>query len=325
MENEVRDEIEEDFHDRASRPLAVIGHAQRAPTEEMARAVRIDLGADPHDHAPGRDTTDRVVPAPRALRIPNRPFYPSNVLGEHVRHREICAWLFAGLVREIAGGLCALPSGCELDVRLRLAARVDPEETCQELEALLSSKARGLIVRVTPCAGSFGILELEQWHDSMAVNEAKLVVVVQLRDAISDGMECGHSEGAAAMLLRRTDASDRSADLKSALHIHRPGRGPVDSMPRTVDLAAKWGRTAVDQVETVWMQGLSTEACQQLNKMLGDGVRKRDLDAMLGNCGDASPWLAAIHALENAERLALPQLIVAQHGSGIVSLVCRNQ
>ncbi|WP_139186122.1 MFS transporter [Ralstonia sp. 25mfcol4.1] len=324
-ENEVRDEIEEDCHDRASRPLMAISYAQRTATAEMARVVSIDLGADSHDHAPCSELTDRAVPAPRALRIPNRPFYPSNVLGEHVRHREICSWLFADLVGEIVCGLCALPPGCVLDVRLRVTARVDPDETCQELEALLSSKARGLIVRVTPGAGSLDISELEQWHDSMVMNEAKLVVVIQLRDAISDGMEFGHSEGAAAMLVRRIGASGPSADLTSALHIHRPGRGTVDSIPRTVELASKWGRTAVDQIETIWMQGISTEAYHQLNRMLGGSVWKRDLDEMLGDCGDASPWLAVIHALENAARLALPQLIVVQHGNSIISLVCRNQ
>lgn len=323
-ENEVRDEIENDYHDRASRPLAVLGHFKRVATHEMAHAVRIDLSEHMPDDA-ASDPVNLSRPLSRALRMPGRPFYPSNALGEHVRHRALCSWVFGDLIHEMEARLRAMPIGSVLDVRLRLAARVDTERTSQELEELLSSTARGLIVRVTPSVAMLDISEMEQWHDSMTMNDAKLVVVIQLRDAISSGIEYGQTEGAAALLLRRAEALSPPENTTSALHIHRPAIGTVGSIPRTVENALKWGRSAGEQIDTIWMQGLTTEACHQITKILGDVVKKQDFDAMFGDCGDASSWLVVVHALEHAERKMLAQLLVTQPANNVISLVCRSE
>jgi hypothetical protein len=175
-------------------------------------------------------------------------------------------------------------------------------------------------IRQTPVAveGS-GLAVMDQWLDQRAGDQALLLVVaVQVAPSPLD-----NTAEAAVGLLFGNRATQTG--LASVAYLHRPEQEREltnEALLYAVRQSLDWVPLSAQDIGQTWLAGVGTQREAAINSALtslgmpavcGQGLC--DLDALLGQPGIASPWLAIAAAMQTLERGAGPQFILSGDSS----------
>ncbi|WP_426114507.1 hypothetical protein [Pseudomonas sp. DSP3-2-2] len=192
-----------------------------------------------------------------------------------------------------------------------------PEDLVQRVwqQAWAASGIRQLAVP----AEDKGLAALDVWLDQR-INDPGLLLVVAAQ--IAPSQPEGTAEAAVGILLgnRLTQTT-----LAPIAYLHRPEleREPTtEALLYAVRQALDWVPLAARDVEQTWRVGTDVQRDVAINTVLSEvGMPANNdhglcnLDALLGQPGQASPWLAIAAATQTIERGAGPQLIFSGNSS----------
>lgn len=318
---------EEKCHKLASQPLVVLGHGWCFSADDKENSVEelvtggVKMVPRPSRAVPGLDVNARW------LEIPDRQFYAGNELTEHARHHVVCDWLAERLVGCVSAELAALPASTDLHVDLTLQSTTDLSHIRTRLHELLCAEAPKLRVTVNASKDPLSLFETDAWHDRLNPRDAHMLVAIGLRNAVSERLQDGAAETGVVLLLARLGVARNATTDATVLRLHRPAIGPAGDVGKTLGLAARWGQADSRRSTAVWNSGLSEELVRAVKSSLPSGGQTQwvDLEATVGNCAGARGWLATALAAEHARRTGEPQLVLAQEGDDMITLVCRKQ
>jgi hypothetical protein len=314
-------------HERASKPLVVLGHAWCFSADDNENSVD-DLIAGNVRMVP---RTSRAAPgvdvAARWLEIPGKPFYAGNELTEYARHGVIIDWLLKKLVDRVSTGLTSLPARTVLHVSLSLQSAADLAEVRTRVQELVSATALKLRVEINASKDHLSLFETDAWHDRLGPHDANLLIAINLRNAVSERLQHSAAEAGVALLLAHPGTTRTPSTDATVLHLHRPAIGQAADVAKTLELASRWGKSDSKHPTTFWNSGLSQELVRMVKSdTLADAQTQWvDLDTTVGNCAGVGAWLATALALEQTKRSGDPQLVLTQDGDDLIALVCRKQ
>ena len=323
--NRVGDGAEQACHTAASRPLAILGHAWCVAADESENSLEGVLrSVDSPKLRPSAAWPDKDVNA-RWLNIPDMPFYPGNGLSETFRHRELCKWLLGRLIDRLVPPLKALPPQTTLQLELYQQSKLQSDAFETRIRDLIAERVPALKLRTASAEHPHSLLRIDAWLDDRDANIAHLLVAIELRNAISAVLSDGVSEAGVALLVARP-RSALPADSTRVL-VHRPAKARLDDAARTLGLAARWGHASRDRMPTVWTHGLTGDSLSALRQpgSLAQEAQWNVLEASVGDCSGAGPWLAAAFAAESACTTGDPQMVLSGEGDELIALVCRKQ
>jgi hypothetical protein len=324
--NQVSDRELDRCHERASEPLVLIGHAWIFSGEDKDNEAvgitdaAVQLKPRPSGAVPNIDVSARWIA------IPGRSINPGNAFSERDRHREISEWLLLRLVAQLALQLCKLPSSVSLHVTLSLSGHVDAKFAGDRLENMLADLHLNMPVTVVTINERVSLFQVDSWLDESNDRTMHLIIAIQLRNAISSLLEKGYAEAGVALLMGHPSLAAVLADLTS-VNIHRPAQGQRERLDDTLLRATRWGRSAVADLDTAWtcdMPPTSYSSIRASNHFKPTTVLC-DLNATIGDCGFASPWLTLALAARQAIGSGLPQTVIVQEGDEIIALACKNE
>ncbi|MGF6413155.1 hypothetical protein [Paraburkholderia sp. MM5482-R1] len=324
--NRVSDHETEKCHALASEPLALLGHAWCFSSDHDENGIEglVDGSLVLRPRASRAEPNTDV--SARWLELPDQQFHAGNELTEHARHQAVCNWLLVRLIDSLAPQLMALPARTTLQVESSLHSVLEDTDVRALLQQLVSAKSPSLRVTMTPPPAPSSVFQADAWFDRMRPPVVHLLVAVRLRNAVSERLQDGVAEAGVALLLGHPSLA-KTMTGNPPLLLHRPARGPVDTVGETLGHAMRWGKAASTRVKTVWSHGLSPElevAIKSASKL--DGQRSKiDLKTTVGDCGAAGGWLATALAAELAARTGDPQLVLTPDGGDLIALVCRKQ
>lgn len=324
--NRTSDAIEKRCHDLSSQPLAVLAHAWRFSSSAEGNSVEDLVDGKTRLRAvssPIRPNTDVMS---RWLDMPGKRFYGGNARTEHARQTEVCEWLLDELVNDVAPQLLQLPRRVSMKVDLCANSVLEPATVAARLLSLLKGRLPSLRIEINPPTKELSLFHSDSWHDGARVDEVRLLVAVQLRNAVSEVLANGVAE-AASMLLVGIPAVAGQMNDRAPLCLHRPARGVSGQVTGMLELAVRWGRTSFDQIGATWHTGLREEATRAIRSScrFGNRMRPVELDTTVGDAGAARAWLATTLAAANAALTNEAQLVIAQEGDDVVALVCQKQ
>lgn len=180
-------------------------------------------------------------------------------------------------------------------------------------------------IRQTPVAveGS-GLAVVDHWLDQRSDDHALLLVVaVQLEPSSRDGT----AEAAVGLLLGNPRPQTRLAPVA---YLHRPEQErqlTTEALLYAMRQSLDWVPLSAPLIEQTWLAGVDVQREASLNTALVEmGVPARHgqglcpLDALLGQPGKASPWLAIAAAAQTVQRGAGPQFILSGNSSAEAGL-----
>lgn len=156
-----------------------------------------------------------------------------------------------------------------------------------------------------------GVMALDLWLDdnSAASEKSVLVIAVQLRSEVP-----ANSGEAATALLFGLPELEREQRQPAFTAVHRPVVTPSDHERTVLATALDWSETQPSDIDRTWISGL-TELKRNNNLVsvpqatAETAPRIADIDAALGDTGNASGWLAIAVAAEQARSRAGVQLV----------------
>ncbi|MEX3984677.1 hypothetical protein AB4Y45_37565 [Paraburkholderia sp. EG287A] len=322
--NKVSERIEQDCHDRASRPLAVLGHAWCFSSDMKENTVDSVLGGGLRmEPRPSATVGDKQVLA-RWLVLPNVTFSPGNELSEYARQQAVITWLLARLLERLASTLTSLPR----DTRLLAELSVFPVGHVGAVEAQLreyaAARAPGLKIDVKRTEEAVSLFRVDGWCDRRDPQSPRLLIAIELRNAISALLSDGVAEAGVALLVGHPQLS---SSVPSRLCLHRPASGALDETATTLALAARWGRTALEKLSAVWSHGLHLDQIGAVRQgsAFTDHTPWFPLETSVGDCSSVGPWLTLALAAENAQTTGEPQLVLCREGDDVLALVCKKK
>jgi hypothetical protein len=165
-----------------------------------------------------------------------------------------------------------------------------------------------------------GLNAFDLWLDDIWQQPAALIIISAVVRAVPQ-----ENEGEAIswlLLLNRYHP-----DFPNAVRLHRPEKGNINSLAKTLNRALLWGSMPADEVKGAWTTGkaltqggewsLACEANQLAFSMIEDN---RDVDQITGYTGRAAPWLAVTLATAVAQQ-AGSQVVVAETGKDEIWIV----
>ncbi|RQR66284.1 hypothetical protein DIE18_00595 [Burkholderia sp. Bp9125] len=323
--NRVSDEAEQACHAMASRPLAILGHAWCFAANDSENSLDgILTGTELAKLRPSGAVADSEVNA-RWLDIPEMRFHPGNELAEHARHHAVCTWLLERLIYRLLPQLNTLPPRTKLQVELHHRSRLKSEAVETRLREVLAQRVPVLKVNVVPGEHTIPLFRTDAWLDNRDVNTAYLLVAVELRDAISTVLSDGVAEAGVALLVGSPRLT--SPAMPVGLRLHRPAKGTLDAVARTIEFAARWGQSSRDRLRTVWAHGLASDGASAIRQAASfpDETRWIALETSVGDCSGTGSWLAVALAAESARTTGDPQIVLCGEGKELIALMCRKQ
>ncbi|HDV6324270.1 TPA: hypothetical protein RJR39_000302 [Burkholderia cenocepacia] len=323
--NRVSDEAEQACHALAARPLAILGHAWCFAANDSENALEGILnGSELSTRRPSGAVADSDVHA-RWLDIPDLPFHPGNELVEHARHHAIGMWLLERLIDDLLPQLSALPPRTQLQVELQHRSRVTSESVETRIRELIAERVPVLKIDLMPGKHTSSLFRTDAWLDKRDVNTAHLLIAVELRDAISTVLSGGVAEAGVALLVGGSRLASTANSV--GLRLHRPAKDSLDGATRTVGLAARWGRSSLERLRTVWTHGLTRDSVGAVRQTarFPDQTHWNVLENSVGDCSGAGPWLAVALAAESARITGDSQMVLCGDGKDLIALVCRKQ
>ncbi|ADG18269.1 conserved hypothetical protein [Paraburkholderia atlantica] len=324
--NHVSDCEMERCHAIASVPLALIGHTWRFSANRDENDVQgvvdgsLRLKTRTGGAKPNTDVDARWI------EIPNQEVHSGNELTEYSRHRLVCNWLLAQLIEDLTPQFAALSAGTTLHFEAVSHCALKSIDVSDRLEKLVIGKFPGLRMIAKPSIEPSSVFGTDALLDSMRPGVVHLLVAVQLREAVSERLQDGAAEAGVALLLGHPSIAEKKSEA-SALLLHRPARGQVNTIGETLDNAMRWGKATSANVGALWSHGISPEievAIRSSSQV--DGKKSRiDLRTTVGDCGVAGGWFATALAAEFAARTGDPQLVLTQEDRDLIALVCRKQ
>lgn len=214
------------------------------------------------------------------------------------------------VLAELSPALAKVPQDTPLALLLEIDSSL-PQNLLSRLwrRAWNASGIRQLIV---PVAGN-GLAALDQWLDLRIDDHALLMVVaVQFSPAQPEGT----AEVAVGLLLGNRLTQNT---LPAIAYLHRPEQAlglTHEHMLYAARQALDWVPLSAQSIERVWRAGIDAlgegAITATLNAVPLPKQPKQelcDLDALLGQAGSASPWVAIVAAAQTIERDAGPQFI----------------
>ncbi|WP_158940300.1 hypothetical protein [Burkholderia sp. S171] len=323
--NRVSDRELDKCHARASEPLALIGHAWIfSGVDEENEASGITDGAVQLKPRASLASSNSDVTA-RWIDIPGRSFNAGNAFSERRRHIEIIEWLLECLITRLAPQLRRLPSSTSLRVTLSLSAHVDEKLVGQRLAIMLANLHLGIDVTVDATNEKVSLFEVDSWLDDINDRTVHLLVALQLRNAISNLLEKRMAEAAVALLVGHSSLAAVYAD-GSSVRVHRPERGPRETPDEILASAARWGRSAMSEIDTAWTCDVSPNSYLSIrsSKHFDPRTGLCDLNATIGDCGYANQWLTLALAARQSTDSGFPQSIIVQEGEELIALTCKK-
>ncbi|KUY84498.1 hypothetical protein [Burkholderia sp. RF4-BP95] len=323
--NRISDEAEQRCHAVAGRPLAILGHAWCFAADDSENSLEgILTGTELAKLRPSGAVADTEINA-RWLDIPEMHFQPGNELAEHIRHHAVCTWLLERLIDRLLPQLQRLPPQTKLQIELHHRSRLKSEAVEVQLREVLSKRVAVLKVDIVPGEHTIPLFRTDAWHDKRDVNTAHLMIAVELRDAISAVLSDGVAEAGVALLVGHPRVTSSATPV--GLWLHRPAKGAFDAAARTIELAARWGRSSCDRLRTVWGHGLTGDKVSAVRQaaLFPNETRWIALESSVGDCSGAGAWLAVVLAAENAQTTGDPQLVLCGEDEGLIALMCRKQ
>jgi hypothetical protein len=323
--NRVSDEAEQKCHIAAGKSLAILGRAWRYSSSDKEN----DLAALKDGQVRLTPRASRFEPdtevLARWIEIPERPYYAGNELTECTRHDAVCDWLMRRLMDDIAPLIAALPARTLLQVELHVQSALEVAGMREQLKSMLVGKWPALRVTVGSEDESLSLFRVDGWLDDNKPQTARLLVAIQLRSAISEGLKDGVAESGVALLVGHPHLATDVEHLP--VELHRPAKGPIEKAAVTLELATRWGQTTFAAVNTAWTHAVSSEFEEGVRRSQGFGehVKWMELDSMVGDCSRAGAWLATVLAAENAALTGDSQLVLTQEGDYLIALVCRKR
>jgi hypothetical protein len=168
--------------------------------------------------------------------------------------------------------------------------------------------------------------QVDSWLDESNDKTLHLIIAIQLRNAISNLLEKGDAEAGVALIMGHPSIAAVLAD-QTAVSIHRPAKGQRETLDDTLLRVMRWGRSAVADLDTAWTCDIppnSYSAIRASNHFKPNTVLC-DLNATIGDCGFASPWLTLALAARQAIGSGLPQPVIVLEGEEIIALACRTE
>jgi hypothetical protein len=324
--NSLSEEAKEACRVLASKPLAILGHTWCFSTIDAENAFEgIRSGSTKLETRPGASSVAGDVAA-RWLEVADNQFEAGNELDEYVRHRKICTWLLTHLTRCLAPQLSALPSQTKLQVEIYVRSKLTADAFEDPLRQLLlaRTKVAAEAFDIQSASGPIPIFQTDAWFDGTDTNKAYLLIAIELRDAISTVLSDGVAEAGVALLVGHPHLL--ASPLRSiTTRLHRPAKGEPGAIKETLELATSWGESSIDQMRTVWTDGLTGDHATVVRQAasLKDDTRWMTLETSVGDCASAGPWLALAFAAENARATGEPQLVLSRQDDELVALVCK--
>jgi hypothetical protein len=323
----VSDHEEQRCHALASESLALLGHAWCFSSDDnengIAGLVEGSVKASPRSSRAEPNTDVNA----RWIEIPSQPFHAGNELTEQIRHQVVCEWLLSRLIDKLAPRLTAPPAGTPLHVELNLQSTLKLADVRTRLQDLTVARLPALRVTIETGEGPSSLFRTDAWHDCMTPQVARLLVAIQLRNAVSERLQDGVAETGVALLVGRPSIVQRMTAIPSPPSLHRPAIGSSDTVDKTLELAVRWGRTEPARIKTTWAHAVSEALAgtAKSSPQFDEQTQWIDLESTVGDCAGAGAWLATVLAAENAALTGDAQLVLTQEGNDLIALVCRKQ
>ncbi|GLZ88792.1 hypothetical protein Pres01_48430 [Metapseudomonas resinovorans] len=227
-------------------------------------------------------------------------------------HERLLEQVYRMVLADLAEAIWALPPEQLVALVLDIDSPVAPQRTFSLWQEVWTEQ--GLRQRLTPFS-HHGLSAIDLWLDTCS-QDPSLLLVVSARIAPSPPDDT--AEVAVGLLLgnRRT----RSL-LHPVAYLHRPEQEretTADSLRRSIHQALEWVPMDADALGDAWLTGIGqsrqagvVQAFLELSVPLQLGQGLHDLQASLGACGSATPWVAIAAAAESARTRERPQLIVS--------------
>ncbi|MCP3723241.1 hypothetical protein M3I53_08855 [Paraburkholderia sp. CNPSo 3272] len=232
------------------------------------------------------------------------------------------------VMRGVHSVIQRVPSNMLLDVYLQVPETLSGEEVQEAWRAC--TKAIGItLAEPLRLTKEDGLMAIDEWldiHGGPSLERFALFIAVQASGDASPN----DSEAAVAVLMAWSPLAERM-HLDVIAKLHRP----VDVQEElTVDEVSKsllWGNTEAREVLDMWQAGLSEGDDDVLSKAASDlelalveadePTGFHDIDAALGNTGEAASWLAIALAAEQASEAGTPQLVCTRQGTIRMAMV----
>ncbi|HDR9046109.1 TPA: hypothetical protein QDA94_000299 [Burkholderia vietnamiensis] len=323
--NCVSDKAEQECHEAAGRSLEILGHAWYFSADDSENSLEgILTGLERAKPRPSGAVADTDVNA-RWLNIPDMHFQSGNELAEHARHHAVFTWLLERLIGRVLPQLSALSPGTKLRVELQDQTRLESEVVAARVRELIAARAPLLKVEMESGEHAPSLFRADAWLDNRRGDTARLLIAVNLCDAISTILSDGVAEAGVVLLVGHPCLT--SPAIRAELRLHRPAKGAFDAAARTLELATRWGQSSRDRLRTVWVHGLTGDQVGAVRQAaaLPTETRWIALETSVGNCSDAGPWLAVALAAESAQTMGEPQMVLCGESDELVALMCRKQ
>lgn len=202
---------------------------------------------------------------------------------------------------------CLLMTDCDI------AGVPDADE--QILKILISQTGRAFRL-----SHAKGFTALDLWLDEEWTHPAVLLAVsavVRATPQVDEGEAMTWT-----LLLNRNHS-----DFPDAVRLHRPEKGSINTLSKTLSRALLWGNIPAETVKgacttgnTLAMGGEWSSACEGNRLIFNMTEDNRDVDQTTGYTGKAAPWLAVTLATTMAQQSG-PQVAVAETNTGEIWVV----
>ncbi|WP_084320138.1 hypothetical protein [Herbaspirillum huttiense] len=326
-DNQLSSQAEAACHEEASQPLAILGHAWCISADDSDNSIDAVLrGSDLPRMRPSAAVAEMDVDA-RWLELPQMKFYPGNELSESARHHEICAWLIERLIDRCTLQLNALKAQVKLEIELVHRTRLESETVEAFIRQAIAKRVPALDVTFMSSEDqSSSLFRTDAWFDHNGRDKAHLLISVVLLDAISTVLSGGVIEAGVALLVGPPRLVSPSSPSRT-LRMHRPARGSFEAAAATIESAAYWGRSSQGAPRSSWTNGIAQNSLGEIRQAVPflNDIQVNMLDAFVGDCSVAGPWMAIGLAAESALSTGSPQLVMCGDGNELSALVCRKQ
>lgn len=305
---------ENHLHDAASVPLVVVGQSWcfsgLPERNRLADAMR------------AREQEDNVEAG--VLVMPNKPFFLGNYADEALRHSSVLEWLLINLITPLAEHLRTGAHSHAIAMELCIHSVLTQERVRHALTTACTALGLKQPEKVR-LLDAMPLYSIDHWLDERTHVPLRLAIAVQLRGAISDGLKVGQAEAGVAVLLANPPLDEPIP--AGAICVHRPARGPVESINASISNALRWGGCSDSKLDTQWDAGLIEPLPKVLESVATrmNHARVVKLLETIGDAGVATPWLSLALAAQRASEVSGGQMVLDQQGNEFVATICRKK
>ncbi|MEM6052408.1 hypothetical protein AAH450_17740 [Erwinia sp. P7711] len=160
-----------------------------------------------------------------------------------------------------------------------------------------------------------GMSALDNWLDT---RWDKPSVFIALAIKLRPSPQENDAEAIASMVL----CNRKSHQFPEAVRLHRPQRSDHEALTKNIKYSLRWAGLTPDLIRRIWMTGEAVTDRPELNKACEDNALTlsltddiKNIDAVLGFAGLASPWIAVALAAGVVQEQGA-QMIAAQPEPG---------